>query len=281
MFAVNTRKSDPEILNIESPSTVSPAPTTAPLSPSIPISVVTSPEHQKNETIKSEPMPPTKPVQNLTPSLSGEKVLQGKIICVDAGHGLSSYNIQEKIAPNSNETKPAFVSGTRGKNFTEEQINLKVALILQKKLEEAGAIVIMTRTTAKTDKTNIDRAKYANDNKADISVKLHCDGSENNSISGISMLIPGDKYIADKDVLDKSRAAGKIVLDEVIQSTNAKNRGLVERDDLTGFNWTTVPIFLIEMGFMTNQNEDALLSSSDYQEKIADGIVSGLIKYFE
>ena len=55
-----------------------------------------------------------------------------------------------------------------------------------------------------------------------------------------------------------------------------KNRGVIERDDITGFNWSTVPVVLVEMGFLSNSDEDKLLSSNDYQEKISDALTKGI-----
>lgn len=214
--------------------------------------------------------------------LETEKLpLCGKVICIDAGHGLNSYNKQEAIAPNSSQTKIAFASGTSGKNQTEEQLNLSVAKKLEKKLSELGADVHMTRTTHKCDMTNIDRAEFANNINADISVKIHADGIENNTVNGVSMLVPSNQYINNQEICNISRKAGEIILNEVIKSTGASNRGIVTRSDLTGFNWTKVPIVLLEMGFMTNPEEDAKMETDEYQEKIVDGISQGLILFFE
>lgn len=55
-----------------------------------------------------------------------------------------------------------------------------------------------------------------------------------------------------------------------------KNRGVVVRDDLTGFNWSKVPIVLIELGFISNPNEDSYLSDPDNYIKIATGISNGI-----
>jgi len=207
--------------------------------------------------------------------------LEGKIICVDAGHGKNSYNKQEPIAPNSSQTKIAFASGTSGKNQTEEELNLSVALKLESRLKALGASVHMTRTTHESDMTNIDRAEFANAVSADISVKIHADGIENSAVHGVSMLVPSNQYINNQAICDESRKAGEIILEEVINSTGAANRGVVERSDLTGFNWTKVPIILLEMGFMTNLEEDAKLETEAYQQKIVDGMVRGLLKYFK
>ena len=57
-----------------------------------------------------------------------------------------------------------------------------------------------------------------------------------------------------------------------IAATGAQDRGLQERSDLTGFNWSDVPDVLVEMGFMTNAAEDKLLESGAYQDKIVQGL---------
>ena len=206
--------------------------------------------------------------------------LAGKVICIDAGHGISSIKKLEPIAPNCSEKKAAFVSGTSGSIMTEEQVNLLVALKLEQSLIDAGADVVMTRRTAECDLSNIDRAELANDAKADLTVRIHADGSENSDISGVSVLIPSDDYITNDGMLRKSRKAGELILNEVTEATGALNRGIVKRSDMTGFNWSNVPVVLLEMGFMTNHDEDVLLSSDDYQNKIVDGIMKGLDIYF-
>lgn len=208
-------------------------------------------------------------------------VLSGKTIVIDAGHGLNSYNKQEAIAPNSSETKIAFASGTAGSTQTEEQLNLSVALLLEETLKKEGAVVYMTRTTHESDMTNIDRAEFANELHADISVKIHADGNNNQDIHGVSVLVPGSQYITNEAVLTESKKAGELVLEEFAKETGAYNRGISVRNDMTGFNWTKVPIILIEMGFMTNPHEDSLMATTEYQQKMLDGIINGLKLYFE
>ncbi|WP_293978545.1 N-acetylmuramoyl-L-alanine amidase, partial [uncultured Clostridium sp.] len=56
------------------------------------------------------------------------------------------------------------------------------------------------------------------------------------------------------------------------------NRGISVRDDMTGFNWSKVPVILVEMGFMSNPEEDKLLSDEGYQNKLAQGLCNGIVK---
>ena len=55
--------------------------------------------------------------------------------------------------------------------------------------------------------------------------------------------------------------------------------GVFERKDMTGFNWSQRPVIILEMGFMSNWEDDALLGDKLYQQKIADLIVKSLEKY--
>ena len=235
--------------------------------------------------LQTEPSYYSAPTQESSSEKSTENIekiynVTGKCIVIDAGHGISSYNKQEAVAPNASETKIAFSYGTSGANQTEEQLNLSVALKLRSILEEMGAEIHMTRTEHESDMTNIDRAELANSLNADLTVRIHADGNENKSIHGVSVLVPGTQYIADSDLIEKSRISAECVLDEFVKTTGANNRGIYVRNDLTGFNWSKVPVILIEMGFMTNSDEDKLMETEDYQNKIVQGIVNGLERYF-
>lgn len=215
------------------------------------------------------------------PQTNSSLPLSGVRICVDAGHGKFSQGYQEVIGPGSSQTKPAFVSGTAGSYQSEAEFNLKVALKLQSLLEEQGATVFMTRTDENAVLSNIGRAELGNDNNCNIAVRIHADGSENTSRSGISMLVPAaNQFITDESILRASYIAGETVLDTVIEKTGANDLGVIYRDDLTGFNWSEIPSILIECGFMTNPAEDARLADPDYQMLIAEGICQGLIEYF-
>lgn len=251
----------------------------------------TGSEEDKKKELPREIIPPAEsittqetapaeiPAEQPQPEVLKSSV-SGKIILIDAGHGITKIKRKEAVAPGSSVTKAAFVSGTSGKYQSEEALNLSVALRLYAKLQEMGAQVYMTRTEHNCDLSNVDRAQLGNNLNADITVRIHADGSNNKSSKGVSVLIPGSKYIQDAAMLEKSKRAGECVLNEFVLKTGAINRGTVVRDDLTGFNWSKVPTILVEMGFMSNPEEDTLLSTADYQDKITEGIAAGLELYF-
>ncbi len=62
-------------------------------------------------------------------------------------------------------------------------------------------------------------------------------------------------------------------------ATGATNRGLMVRSDMTGFNWSDVPVIIPEIGFMTNPAEDRLLATAAYQDKIVQGLTKGILAY--
>ena len=206
--------------------------------------------------------------------------LAEKIVCVDPGHEVTSQRVQEPISPHSNATKEAFVGGASGRNQTEEQLNLAVGLRLQTLLEEQGAEVIMTRTTHESAMTSYKRAQMANENHADLCIRIHADGSSDASVHGMSMLVPYGDQLATQDIVEPSKTAGQYVLNATLAETGAKNNGIVQRSDLTGFNFAEVPTILIEMGFLSNPDEDARMETEEYRDKLAQGICNGIIDYF-
>ena len=204
--------------------------------------------------------------------------LSGRIIVLDPGHGRFPENYQERLAPWSEETKKAFSTGTAGRYMSEAELVLKLALMLKPRLEELGAVVYMTREDENSI-SNIARAEFANELKADLAFRIHADGNDDSAVCGMSMLVPAKGTLGDE--LEKiSRSYGETILASMIENTGAKDRGVRERGDLTGFNWSIVPVVLVECGFMSNPEEDALLSDETYQEKLVKGMLEGILNCF-
>lgn len=230
---------------------------------------------------KATPTPEIKPDSSKGGNV---KLLEGKIICIDPGHGNPDHPVQnEPIAPNSDILKPATAAGTAGVStkVPEYKLTMAVSLKIRDKLLEKGAKVVMTRENNDVDLGNIERSEIANRIPADISVRIHADGYDDPSVYGISVLYPGGMYISNAELLRKSKLAAQVTLEELVKSTGGRSRGVVERNDLTGFNWSKVPVILVEMGFMTNPAEDERMNTDEYREKIAAGIVNGIVRYIE
>ena len=248
------------------------------------------PEPEPEPKAPAEPVPPVKPESQTEsetappPEPEPEPLpLEGHIICLDPGHCVTEEagkGYREPVSPLSDETKPRYLSGTRGASLTEEQLNLQVALKLRDALEALGAEVVMTREVSEISLPNTERCRIANESGADVHVHIHADGSESTSANGVSVLIPDGDLLGTPSIVEESARLGQLMVDCVSEATGAKNRGTVPRSDLTGLNFSEIPSVFIEMGFMTNPEEDALLSSGEYQDKIVAGMANSLMDWY-
>jgi len=126
---------------------------------------------------------------------------------------------------------------------------------------------------------NIARARFCNRRRAALMVRIHADGSTDGSLHGVSTLVPALHRGWTDDIYARSARAGRALQAAVVSATAAANRGLVQRADLTGFNWADVPAVLVETGFMTNPTESQRLKTGAYQQRVARGIVAGVAAF--
>lgn len=207
------------------------------------------------------------------------KEVKKKIVVLDPGHGNRSNLEKEPIYPGSKELKIKDGGGAEGINSKtpEYVIAMAITVKLKELLQNGGYTVIMTKTTPQESPGNIERAEVGNKNNADLVIRIHADSSENSDASGASMLVPAPIGNA-KDISEVSRKYGQVVLESLIDEVGMENKGVVERKDLTGFNWSKVPVILVETGFLSNPQEDKLLNTEEYQNKIAKGLFNGINK---
>lgn len=185
---------------------------------------------------------------------SGRKaqVLSDKKILIDPGHGGKDR-------------------GTKGENGTlEKDLNLKTALLLKEKLESAGAKVTLTRTADHfiTLKSRVHKSKELD---ADAFISLHYDSSKNTEAEGITTYYYHSS---------KSRALGTRIHNQLKQKAPLNDRG-VRVGDYYVLRKNSQPSVLLELGYLSNEQEENTVKTSDYQEKAASGIVNGLVQYFE
>lgn len=207
-------------------------------------------------------------------------VAQSIVVCIDPGHQDKANLEQEPVGPGSNDTKPKVTGGATGAvtRQPEHELALAISLKVQQRLEAKGITVVMTRVSDAVDISNRQRAEVANKANAALFVRVHADGSTNGDVKGISMLYPGgNSWVAPIEA--RSVRAATIIKDSVIKATGAQDRGLSKRGDIAGFNWSKVPSVLVETGFLSNPVEDKLLATGEYQDRLADGIVAGILAY--
>jgi N-acetylmuramoyl-L-alanine amidase len=207
--------------------------------------------------------------------------LAAKVVVIDPGHQAHADLVLEPIGPGSSQRKEKVSSGTTSPTTgtPESVVVLAVGLKLRDALEAKGIRVIMVRTTQDVDISNIQRAQMANKAKADLTIRLHCDGSPDRSTQGLLTLYPASITGWTDDIAAASKQAATIIHRDLLAATGAHDRGMQARSDLSGFNWSDVPVALVEMGLMSNAAEDKRLESSAYQDLIVRGLVKGIVEF--
>lgn len=209
------------------------------------------------------------------------KVKPKKIIGIDPGHQVAANSATEPNGPGSSVYKMKVSGGTCGvaTRKPEYQLTLEIGLALQKELWNRGYQVVMTRESNEVNISNKQRAQLLNQANADIGVRIHADGSTSGA-KGVTMLCPStsNPYVA--KLSKSSKKLSDAILEKYIAATGLRSRGVAYRDDLTGTNWSTIPVTLIELGFMTNREEDLYMSSKSGQKAMVTGIADGIDSYF-
>ncbi|EGO63211.1 N-acetylmuramoyl-L-alanine amidase family protein [Acetonema longum] len=185
--------------------------------------------------------------------------LKGKTIVVDPGHGGSN-------------------PGAVDNNVEEADVNLAVAAMLRNKLAASGANVVMTRTSDRSVAANGSslgkelqaRLDITNKNKADIFVSLHSNSNPDKKIAGAMTFYPKGR----------SSQLASAIQKELIAETDAVDKGISAGTFYVLRN-NAVPSVLVEMGFVTNAAEAAKLKTPSYQQRLAEGVYQGIIRYFK
>lgn len=244
-------------------------------------------EKAKNQTqeytINTESTDKTNQTQTMDNSQVEKKSTQinSKVIVIDPGHQTKGNSEKEPIGPGASETKAKVTGGATGvaTGKTEYQLNLEVAAKVKELLESRGYTVIMTRTTNNVNISNSERAKIANDAGAAAFIRIHANSVDSSSVRGVLTMCQTSSNKYNGEIANESYKLSKAVLNNFVKSTGATNKGVTRTDTMSGINWCKVPTTIVEMGFMSNPEEDKLMATEDYQNKMAKGIADGVIEY--
>lgn len=189
-----------------------------------------------------------------------EEIYRG-IIVIDPGHGGEDTGA---ISQN---------------NVNEKDIVLDISLKLGEKLEENNFKVYFTRKSDKalgnTVRSDIiNRAKFINARNADIFLSIHLNGSDIQSAKGVesySRFLDDKSYLLAESIQDELSSI-EYTKDRGIKETNEKSLGILRYTNITGV--------LLELGFITNSEDEKYLISEEGQDIIVGCILNGILNYF-
>ena len=205
-------------------------------------------------------------------------------VAIDPGHqgNWVDMSAPEPSAPGSSEMKAKATAGTTGRfsNLAEYELNLDVSLVLRDVLEERGYEVVMTREDHDTAISNKERAELAARENADILVRIHANGSDDSSVNGALAMVPSQSNPYVGEMYEECFSLGEAVLKGYCASTGFADLGVQYYDNMSGINWSTIPVTILEMGFMTNQSDDLQMAEETFWPVMAKGIADGIDTYF-
>ncbi|MEG0181476.1 MAG: N-acetylmuramoyl-L-alanine amidase [Peptostreptococcaceae bacterium] len=162
-------------------------------------------------------------------------------------------------------------NGAGSNGLKEDELNLKVSLMLRNKLEAKGIEVQMSRTTDVFIELS-ERANMANRYGADVFVSVHQNSASATSASGIETYHHSNK-INHKPLSDEIQV-------NAIEETSANNRK-VKSANFVVLRESNMPSALFESGFITNVEEAKNLADPTYQDKLATAIANGVEVYLK
>ncbi len=228
-----------------------------------------------------EPAEPEKAAGTEEPA---EPETEPPVIVIDAGHQAKANTGKEPIGPGASEQKIKVAGGTRGvaSGVAESELTLAIALLLEEELNARGYTVVQVRTGQDVDISNAERSRTANELGADVFLRLHANGAESSAANGAQTICPADDNpYMDADVIARSGRLSECILDAYTAATGCKREYVSRRNDMTGINWCEVPVTILEMGYMTNSEEDLRMQDPAYQEKMVTGIADGIDEYMK
>lgn len=207
---------------------------------------------------------------------------QGHLIAIDATHQETGNDELEEIGPGATEKRAKVTEGATGVSTGQKEydLTLRVAKYLEQSLSERGYEVFMVRESNDVNLSNHERCTMAEQSGAEVYIRLQANASDVQETSG-AMTICGTEnspYVA--DLYADSRRLSERVLEQYVEKTGASDKGIWETDVMAGINWSSLPVTIVELGYLSNAQEDEKMATEEYQKQMAEGIAEGVEAYF-
>lgn len=207
---------------------------------------------------------------------------QGPVVVIDAGHQNKENIRKESAGPESSRMSQKMEAGAVGSflGVRECDVTLAIAEKTKQVLTERGYQVIMTRESNDVNMSWAERARLAEKSGAGALIHIHAHSQESTSVTGVLASCQSSRNPYNGDLASESYALSSCIAGSVSQAAGAKNRGVKQTDTSSEINWSQVPVTSLETGFLSNQQEELLLSQEEYQSRLAVGIADGLDQFF-
>ena len=206
----------------------------------------------------------------------------GRTVVLDPGHSSVIPSGSVPLGPGSGQMKAADTYGTSGvaTGMAEYTLTMSICRQLRTVLEAKGYKVLLTHETNDTAHSCVDRAKVANDADADIFLRIHANGSDDRYVTGAMTICitPSNPFCPEQYA--ESRRLSEILLRDYTEETGIEEEYVWETDSMTGNNWAQMPCTILEMGYMTNPEEDRLMADPEFQRVMVAAIAKGIDNYF-
>ena len=206
----------------------------------------------------------------------------GYTIVLDPGQQKEAMTEKEPIGPGASATtdKMSYGATSVTTKKREYEWSLPFTQKLKEELEKRGYKVLLTREEANVLISNAERAKFANESEADIYISIQADAASNKDAKGIYAQIPSQSNAFVGTMYHSCKRLAKAIQNALIQETGAKDRGVQENDNVAAINYSENPVAVLQLGFMSNVEEDTNLWSDEYQKKMIKAICDGIDTYF-
>lgn len=209
------------------------------------------------ETTAPTSTPTPTPAPTMIPIREDAPDLTGLVIVIDPGHQAETDNETESAASWLSLQKKRCTDGCVGvtTGVTEYELTLDIALIMKDYLEQCGATVILTRSENDVNISNQERAAIAVENNADVFIRLHADGANDASVSGVNIYVPDSGNYTGSSVASGD-TLGQLLSDELGVTYNGTRQTYL----YTGLNYAnTIPSYQVCLGYLSNSDDETFL----------------------
>ena len=229
------------------------------------------------------PTPTVTPEPTETPVPTEAPVAGGHKIALDPGQQKSAMDEKEPVGPGASDTTAKMSYGATSVTTSKREYewSLPFTLRLKEELIARGYEVVLTREEADVKISNAERARFANESGAEIYLSIQADAASNKDAKGIYTQIPSQSNAYVGKVHNESKSLAKEIQNNLIAETGAKDRGVQENDKVAAINYSEIPVAVLQLGFMSNKEEDTNLGSEEYQDKLIKAICDGIDTYFQ